>query len=103
MWTWKGKIAPLFTKKGDPKNFVEKDVSWYQLLPDFLVVIFPIVGGIIILISDFSWILLGLIILLFVLYFGGTAITRGSLACKYCKQRQLGCPAEKLFSKEKSV
>ncbi|MFH1684097.1 MAG: hypothetical protein ABIA67_04360 [Candidatus Margulisiibacteriota bacterium] len=25
---------------------------------------------------------------------------RGSLACKFCKQRELGCPAEQLFSKK---
>jgi hypothetical protein len=28
---------------------------------------------------------------------------RGQLACKYCKQRELGCPAEQLFSKTKRV
>lgn len=99
----KGKIAPFFTKKGDSKKFAEKEVSWYHLLPDFLTVIIPIVGGITLLILDFSLILLGMIFLLVILYFGGAAVTRGSFACKYCKQRELGCPAEKLFGKEKSV
>lgn len=42
----KGKIAPVFCKKGDPKKFVERDISWYHLLPDFLTVIFPMVGGV---------------------------------------------------------
>jgi hypothetical protein len=26
---------------------------------------------------------------------------RGSIACKYCKQRELGCPAEQMFAKKK--
>jgi hypothetical protein len=97
----KGKMALLFTKRGDPKKFTEKEISWYHLLPEFLVVIFPIVGGIILLVLDFSWILLGMVILLVLLYFGGAAVIRGSFACKYCKQRELGCPAEKLFGKKK--
>jgi len=98
----KGKIAPLFVKKGDPNKLAEKQVSWYDLIPDFLVSIFPIVGGIILLILNFSFLILGLIIILAILFFGGTAFIRGSFACKYCKQREIGCPAEKLFSKEKS-
>jgi len=39
-------------------------------------------------------------IILFFLFFGGTAMIRGNLVCKYCKQREIGCPAEKLFNKE---
>ena len=98
----KGKIAPLFIKKGEPNKFAERDVSWYHLIPDFLVSIIPIVGGIIQVILNFSFILIGMIIILVIIFFGGTAIIRGSFACKYCKQRELGCPAEKLFGKEKS-
>ena len=96
----KGKIASLLTKKGDPKKFTEKDVSFTDLIPDFLVAIFPLVGGIILSVIDFSLIRIGFIILLMIFSFGGTAIIRGSLACRYCKQREIGCPAEKLFSKK---
>jgi len=100
----KGKIAPLFIKKGDPNKFTEREVNWYHLIPDFLVSIVPIIGGIILLISNnFSFLILGLIIVLAIIFFGGTAFIRGSFACKYCKQRELGCPAEKLFGREKSV
>jgi len=98
----KGKIAPLFIKKGEPSKFAERDISWYHLIPDFLVSIIPLVGGIIQVIINFSFILIGMIIILVILFFGGTAVIRGSFACKYCKQRELGCPAEKLFGKEKS-
>jgi len=31
----------------------------------------------------------------------GNSYVRGSLACKFCRQRQLGCPAEKMFRQGK--
>ena len=98
----KGKIASVVTKKDDPKKFTERKVTFSDLVPDFLVAIFPIVGGIILSILDFSLIRIGMIILLVVLSVGGTAVIRGSFACKYCKQREIGCPAEQFFSKKKS-
>jgi len=97
----KGKIAPLFTKKGKPRRFLEKKISWYDLIPDFLIGIIPIIGGILLLFNDFSLILLGLIILLAIIFFGGAGYIRGSFACRYCKQRELGCPAQKIFTKGK--
>lgn len=96
----KGKIASLVTKKGDPKKFTEKEVTFKDIVPDFLVSIFPLVGGIILSIIDFSLIRIGLIVILLMFSFGGTAVIRGSLACKYCRQREIGCPAEILFSKK---
>ncbi|RZN37037.1 MAG: hypothetical protein EFT35_07065 [Methanophagales archaeon ANME-1-THS] len=98
----KGKLCPLLFKQGDPKKFVEKEVTWAQILPDFMVFIIPLVGGIILLVRDFTWLLVALLIILGILAFGGTALIRGSFACKYCKQREIGCPAEQLFGgKEK--
>lgn len=96
----RGKLSALLFKKGDPKKFVEKEVSWFDVLPDFMVVIFPIVGGIMLLVSAFNWLLVGMLAILGVLYFGGSAVIRGSFACKYCKQREIGCPAAKLFMKK---
>ena len=95
----RGKLSPLFFKKGNPARFTETEISWKDLIPDFLVMIFPLVGGIIALIMDFTWLILVLMVVLAVLSFCGNAVMRGSLACKYCKQRELGCPAEQLFSK----
>ncbi|MEA3458841.1 MAG: hypothetical protein U9R21_09215, partial [Candidatus Thermoplasmatota archaeon] len=48
----KGKIAPFFVKKGDAKKFADRDISIVHLIPDFLVVILPVVGGVILLILD---------------------------------------------------
>lgn len=98
----KGKIAPFITKKGDVKKFSEREITFIDLIPDFLVSIFPLVGGVILSIFDFSWIRIGLMVLLLLLSFGGTAVVRGSLACNYCKQREIGCPADALFHKKPS-
>lgn len=99
----KGKIAPIFTKQGNISKFIDKKISWLDLIPDFLVGFIPIFGGIIILIYDFSFIILGLITLLAIIFFGGTAYIRGSFACRYCKQKEFGCPAQEIFTKKKKI
>ncbi len=97
----RGKLGPLLFKKGDPKKFIEKKNSWFIMLPDFMVVVFPIIGGILFLIWEFSWLLVAILTGLIIIFFGGNAIIRGSIACKYCKQREIGCPADELFSRKK--
>ena len=95
----RGKLCAMLFKKGNPESFIEKEIAWKDLIPDFMVLIFPLVGGIIILIRDFTWLILVLMVVLVMLSMGGTALIRGSFACKYCKQKELGCPAEHLFNK----
>ena len=95
----KGRLCSLLFKKGDPEKFSEMKISWSDLVPDFLVPIFPLVGGIILLIRDFSFRLAALTAFLLFLATVGTATVRSAYACKFCKQRECGCPAEKLFSK----
>jgi len=95
----KGRLCSLLFKKGDPAKFAQDTIGWSDLLPDFLVPIFPLVGGIGLLIRDFSLNLAALVAALVLLSTIGTAFVRGSFACRYCKQRELGCPAEKFFSK----
>ncbi len=97
----KGKISSLFFKKGNPKRFIKNKITWKDILPDFLVSIIPIVAGIVLLIMKLSWQILILIILLTILMSAGNGFVRGSLACKFCKQREFGCPAEQLFNKNK--
>ena len=98
----KGKCSALFFKKGKPENFLKTEITMKDIIPDFLTFIFPLIGGIILLLSNFSWLIIILLVILVILGFGGNAVVRGSFACKYCKQREIGCPAEKLFSKKKS-
>ena len=95
----RGRLCGLLFNKGNPESFSEKEISWKDLIPDFMVLIFPLIGGTIILIRDFNRLILILMVILVVLCMGGNALIRGSLACKYCKQRELGCPAERLFNK----
>ncbi|MHC4435092.1 MAG: hypothetical protein ACYTBS_24925 [Planctomycetota bacterium] len=96
----RGKLCSLVFSEGDPQRFINKEVSWADLVPDFMVAILPAIAAVILLIRDFTWSILGLLVLLLVLSFGANAVIRGSFACKYCKQRELGCPAERLFNKE---
>ena len=96
----KGKICSLFFRKGNTKKFVNNKITWKDILPDFMVSIIPAITGIVLLIINFNWLLLALVILLFLLTSFGNGLVRGSLACKYCKQRKIGCPAEKLFNKK---
>ncbi len=96
----KGKICALLFKKGDPKVFTKKKITWKDLLPDLMVVLIPtLCSTYLLLVHTFTWPLLTASLALIILGFMGNALVRGSIACKYCKQRQLGCPAEKLFNK----
>ena len=92
----KGRLSSYFFEKKDPSLFTNKEVSWYAVLPDFLVFLFPLAGGILILFNGFNWSIFLLIILIIILSLGGNAFIR-SLTCKHCKQRKLGCPAAELF------
>jgi len=97
----KGRLCSLLFRKGDPKKFTAAEISWRQIIPDFLVFIIPLAGGALFLVGNFSWLLAVLLAVLAILSFGGTAFVRSSYACKYCRQRELGCPAQKLFSQKK--
>ena len=97
----KGKLCSWLFKKGDPQKFTEVEISWTNILPDLLVLLWPVFGGVILLVQNFTWLLLGMLALLFVLALSGNAIIRGSFACKYCQQKELGCPAARLFGVER--
>jgi hypothetical protein len=97
----KGKISSIFFKKGNPSKFCKKQITWKDIIPDFMISLVPAVIGIILLIKNFSLIILVLVIVLFILTFIGNGIIRSKLACKYCKQREIGCPAQKLIEKKK--
>ncbi len=94
----RGKICALFFAKGDPERFIKREITWKALIPDMLVLLVPLAAGIVLLIPQFSLLRLGLILLLIAIAMGGNAMIRGSLVCKFCRQRTLGCPAEKFFS-----
>jgi hypothetical protein len=98
----KGYLSSIFFQKGQPEKFNQKKITWKDIVPDFLVFIVPVLAGIVLLVHEFTWIVFSLIIALFLLGFFGNALVRGQLACRYCKQREIGCPAEQLFDKTKN-
>ena len=93
----KGWLAARLFSKGDPASFATKEVSALNLIPDFLVVVFPVIGGLASLLYAFSWLTLGLVVVFLVMFLVGTATIRGKVACKYCMQRERGCPAAQMF------
>jgi hypothetical protein len=98
----KGVISAwFFTKKERPLG--AKRLTWRDLAPDFLVSFIPLAVGIATLFRSFSWLALISVVVLAFLASVGTGFVRGALACKFCKQRELGCPAEQLFSKTKKA
>lgn len=96
----RGKLAALFFRQGDPARFPAKKISWTDLLPDMLVVMIPLGGGIALLAQGFTWGLALLMAAFLGLALGGNYVVRSRVACRYCRQREIGCPAEQLFSGE---
>lgn len=94
----KGRISSLFFKKGDQSRFCSMNITWKDMIPDFLVPLIPVITGIVLLIIKFNYLILIAIIILLILTTIGNSFIRGSLTCKYCKQREVGCPADKLFN-----
>jgi hypothetical protein len=97
----RGRISSLFFKKGDSSNFCNNKFSWTDMIPDLLITLIPLIIGIVLLIMKFELFLLLSLILLILLTTAGNQYIRGSLTCKFCKQREIGCPAEKLFKSGK--
>lgn len=95
----KGTVCSWFFARGDGQPLSMKGISWLDIVPDFLVSLVPLGAGIALLVRKFEWSVLLPVVLLALLGTAGTGFVRGQIACKYCKQRELGCPAEQLFSK----
>jgi len=97
----KGWLCARLLRKADPQRFSEREVSWRDLIPDMFVLAFPLIGGVVGLVLRFSWLVLGLMVVLVALSTTGNAVVRGRFACVRCKvrckQRELGCPAAQLF------
>jgi len=97
----KGRLSSLFFQKGDPEKFSARELTGKDIVPDFLAFILPVLAGILLLVQDFSLAILFLVIALVLLGFPGNALVRERLACRYCRQREMGCPARHLFDRSK--
>jgi hypothetical protein len=96
----KGRLSSLFFKKGDTSQFCSKEFSWKDMIPDLLVSLIPFIAGIVLLIIKFDYLILATLILLAFLTTIGNGFIRSILTCKFCKQKESGCPADKLFNKD---
>ncbi|MDD1665086.1 MAG: hypothetical protein LUQ32_06995 [Methanomicrobiales archaeon] len=97
----RGRLCTFIFKKGDPEKFPKKQIGWTDILPDFLIALVPLVLGIVLLLLRFDVVLLAIVVALAVLAFPGTGFIRSTWACRYCRQREMGCPAEQLFSRKR--
>ncbi len=94
----KGKLCAMAFKQGDPQRFAEHEISWAAMIPDFLVSILPLLGGIALLVWEgWDWLIAVLLAALLLLAFVGTGLVRGALACTHCQQREIGCAAYEMF------
>lgn len=96
----RGLFVKLLLKKGDPKKFTEKDVSFKDMLPSMVPSVATIIAGIYLLITSFSWLILVLTVWPVIVWFFGNPIVYGELACPNCKQAILGCPVCEMFKKQ---
>jgi hypothetical protein len=96
----RGRLAGLLFRKGNPERFTLVSMTWKDIVPDFLLFIVPALAGVVLLLMAFSLPVLLLVVALLVLGFAGNAFVRGTLACRFCRQREIGCPAEKLVEKK---
>jgi uncharacterized membrane protein len=98
----KGRLSAILFKKGDAAKFCLNEFSWKDLIPDLLISLIPFITGIVLMIIKFDYMILIAVILLVLLSTKGNEFIRGKLTCRYCKQKELGCPAEELFNKNKT-
>jgi len=99
----KGRISSWFFLKGDISKICSNEMSWKDMIPDLLVSLFPFVTGIVLLVFEFDYTILIILILFMFLTTVGNGFIRGKLTCRYCKQKELGCPADKLFNKSNAA
>ena len=97
----RGKIAPLFVRKEDPKRFCEKKITWKNLLPTVMVSLIPIITAVYLMITSFNWLFVGLILVPILTWFVLNPLMYGKLGCLHCKQGRICCPANDFFGKKK--
>jgi hypothetical protein len=96
----KGRLSAWFFKRGDPAKFCKKEMSWKDMIPDLMVSLVPFIIGIVLMVIKFDFTLFFAAFLIIGLSTMGNGFIRGRLTCRYCRQRESGCPADKLFNKK---
>jgi len=94
----RGKLSSWLFKRGDPSHFAVRQICWWGIAPQLLATLPPLLVGAFLLLEQFELTTLAAMAAILGLSLGGNALVRRSYACKYCKQRELGCPALAMFS-----
>lgn len=82
----KGKLSALIYAKGKSEKFLNRKITWKNMLPDLLISFIPVITGIILLTQAFNRrIMIGIILILALISQGNSCI-RKKLACNHCKQ-----------------
>ncbi len=97
----RGKLVPYLFNSGKTVLFTKAQFSFFDILPDLLILLIPLTTGVILLYIKFNLMLAIMLVVLLILATSGNSFIRGLLACKFCKQRLLGCPAEQSFNKSR--
>jgi hypothetical protein len=98
----KGRLCARIFRQA-PRPSGAKQITWWHVVPDFLVSLVPLAVGIGLQFRAFTWTGLLSVCALILLASIGAGFVRGQLACKFCAQRELGCPAERLFAKSSAA
>ncbi len=98
----RGRISSMIFPKGDPERFCRNNYSLKDIVPDFLLILVPVIAGAISLVFEFRWNTLVIIIAIIILGFPVTGALRMKLACRHCRQRETGCPSLELFGGDPS-
>jgi len=93
----RGRLSGLLFERGDTEAFSSREVTWRELIPDIMVSLVPVAAGIAFLIREFAWPVLAAVVLLVFLSTAGNGFVRSTFARRHCRQRELGCPAERFF------
>jgi len=99
----KGRLSSWLFRKGDISKFCSHEMSWKDMIPDLLISLIPFIIGIILMVIKFDYIVFTALVLLVLLTTSGNGFIRGRLTCRCCKQKEIGCPADKLFNKSSAA
>jgi hypothetical protein len=96
----KGTLSGMLFRRGNAEKFCSGKMSWKDMLPELLLFLAPATAATWLLIRKFNLFLLLALLALLLLNTVGNGLVRGKLACAFCRQRQLGCPADRLFNRK---
>ncbi|HMK47746.1 MAG TPA: hypothetical protein VK436_14060 [Methanocella sp.] len=92
-----GLMSPLFFRKGDPSGFSDKRNILTVALPSFGALLLPLAGGVLGSIVSFSWVLMIVAVIYFLVAIPPGFALQKNVYCKRCAQGKLGCPSYRMM------